>query len=776
MDIHYSEINLGDINQSNKNNHDEQNIPDDNMNPYAAQKDGIHDTIVDDKPDETNINLVIEERPETSGPTDNVSRINIMKTMYLKSYQEQLKKQKLINNRRNDIMRSVANGKYHKSTVSKPSVKQLVQTKVNNSTYSKSSFNRLINLRKTTVGQDFKKHIIPTNQSYTNQIRLNPEVNTSIKPPMPIITKSVQNCQIRREPNIPKVNIGPWYNSTVQQDDFLSYAPNYGDDNDYPIRNQNNKNVGAEQPKDVSLAEIVGCVLQDVLSGKITSIENAIGKLRINYEEKNVFENINKRNIILLNFEDDSMRPVLKIEDKYMDIIKKWYEDCDLLIDIEETSVSVPENITTQDVSGILFQDINYKYKDEYLNNYMPLIINNIISKRSIKDLERKYFVKPINELRKGVSVKYIDIGPPALSSNCEKKEIILSQDFIKLNDIGITIPDNINSHLNKDDTNKTSFIDDHCLGYVSLWNNGVARKLDPELLNKRMFENPYLAKDSELLTVLSYNDVFQFEPLAKDIGNKLIPVSYTSEYNHLYPRFSENCDNVEDVLVEEEKKLEFESICVLINDKFLQTLTIKNPDQNILHIIKNHSEFGFVKLFDYPTKNSDIINFIEREFNKVSFNDIEEVNKKLLVTSQYIDFSNKQKNSNMKATNEEQLVKKYFNSKYLINDNINNKMKASTLYDIIINSNAITIEENKLAGFRTRLSKYLKDLGLQKKRYNDGFYYYGIIEKKPDDIINNDKSKSDLGTLYSKKIEERLQDTQNIVYKRFEENINKSF
>jgi arginine repressor len=56
--------------------------------------------------------------------------------------------------------------------------------------------------------------------------------------------------------------------------------------------------------------------------------------------------------------------------------------------------------------------------------------------------------------------------------------------------------------------------------------------------------------------------------------------------------------------------------------------------------------------------------------------------------------------------------------------------MRASSLYDIIINSNFVKIDSNKISGFRTRLSKYLKDLGLRKKRYNDGFYYYGIIEK----------------------------------------------
>ena len=150
-----------------------------------------------------------------------------------------------------------------------------------------------------------------------------------------------------------------------------------------------------------------------------------------------------------------------------------------------------------------------------------------------------------------------------------------------------------------------------------------------------------------------------------------------------------------------------------------------------MLHIIKNHSEFGFIKLFGIKTNNKDIINFIHREFNKVNFNDIDEVNKKLIVTSQYIDFSNKHNDSNNIASSEENQVKKFLHNNYTIDDDINHKMKASTLYDIIINSNVIKIDNDKISGFRTRLSKYLKDIGLQKKRYNDGFYYFGIVEKE---------------------------------------------
>ena len=70
---------------------------------------------------------------------------------------------------------------------------------------------------------------------------------------------------------------------------------------------------------------------------------------------------------------------------------------------------------------------------------------------------------------------------------------------------------------------------------------------------------------------------------------------------------------------------------------------------------------------------------------------------------------------------------------------------------------------ESKTNGFKNRLSKYLKDLGFEKKRYDDGYYYHGISSKmiifnKPieqTDIDNYIKErKSPLELLHEKRIE----------------------
>lgn len=582
------------------------------------------------------------------------------------------------------------------------------------------------------------------------------EGNITSFPLNPIPTKNYgnENNEISLNQNIKKIlnqDITPKH-SHSPFDEFLKSGT--------PIPSKYTDVFGINNPPlnpEVDLEEVVTEILNEVVNSNITTIENVIGKLRINYEEKKLFSNMNKRTIILLIFEDDTMRPVLKIKDKYMECIERLYKECDLLLDIEETNVSIPENITSKDVENVLFQDINYKYKDEYLNNYIPLVINNIISQRTIKEQERKYFtLKPQSQIKpEKYSYKESDAKPIYTSNKghffkCAPDKFLLdekehvSQTFTsfksinnidtfnvfkqdpftelstreseKLKQLGIFIPENItniNINQNKKDTIKQIELK---TTYYTL-----------DSFGERDVENDD-CKDA-------YGE--------KDENSNILFMAYNNEYNCLHPSLANSCEKIEDYVIKELKPLKIESIYVILNDKFLQTQTIKNPDENMLYVLENHLEFGFVKLFSFPTKNQDIVHFIEREFNKVLFNDVEELNKKLLLTSQYVDFSNQQMDSNNVALTEELQVKKFLESKYNINNEINDKMKASTLYDIIINSNIVKIDKNKIAGFRTRLSKYLKDLGLQKKRYNDGFYYYGIVEKTPVNIIHDNASVS---------------------------------
>ena len=680
MDIHDLSNNLGYIENTGENKMDILM----EFTECAEQVEPIHDT------------CLFESFEEDLSKCDNVSK-------QFEQKKHVIHKQEIINHT-NEIMRSVLKQRY---TDTNKCVKQMISAgKIHN-----TSNHRLNVLRNKNNITPMKKNNIKINQSPLLKDEFPTQIENIIQ----------QDIVIQRD-NMNTINVNTHNHQQYYQPEFGWYSAPL-----IPVTRQ--PNIESTKSKEVNLAEIITSVLQEVIVGKLLTIENVIGKLRVDFEESSMFTNKKKQNIILLNFEDDTMRPVLKIDEKYMNIISQWYDICDILFDIEETNVFIPEIITCQDVSGILFQDINYKFKDEYLNSYIPLAINNIISERTIKGLEKTYFKK---------STGYI--GEPKIT------HVPTNKIFANM---GIILPENmVNQEYKKEKPEMKSIKDSG-----PIW----------QLNTAEIPEYSSLENNTGLLNIKNRSfdirgDVIKNSSLKNNIESNI--VSYNLDYNVLFPSFGSNCEVLHETVIDKPSDSKScSSLFVLINDKSLQTITILNPDDDTIHIIKNYPEFGFIKLFDISTNTADIIHFIEREFNKALFNDVEEINKKLLVTSQYIDFSNKQNDTNHISTSEEQQVKKFLHSAYIIDDDINHKMKASVLYDLIIHSNVLKMEKDneKIAGFRTRLSKYLKDIGLQKKRYNDGFYYYGII-KKPSNEFNFNGPKLDIMAEFKKRQDEYSQ------------------
>ena len=403
-------------------------------------------------------------------------------------------------------------------------------------------------------------------------------------------------------------------------------------------------------------------------------------------------ERKHNKNIILLNFEDDTTIPVIDIQEKYIKIINKWYEDCGLILDIEKTNVSIPENITVKDVSEILFNEININYKDEYLDKYLPLIIQHIISNRLIKDYELKYFT-----------------NKPFLN----QYELSNSASNLKYEIFGIKIPQNL-------------------LEYDSIIKKEKNIQ-NVEAYNFKIYTGPAssnttpVSSDYKEIEIEPYNKVYDNTTVIQndnDDPNRTF-FCYNSDYDTLKPKFGNNCYFNYNFIFQTKNNdtiKNIESVFVIYNYKFLQTLCIINPNSDILHILKNNSEFRFIKLFNVTTNNTDILKFVKNEFDKKHFYDVDELNEKLKITSQYSDFFNKYNNSS-----EEINAIKIVNSLLTV-DNNNNKIKSSILHDVI-NSKAKTAN-NYNNGFKNRIPKYLKDLGLVKKLEKDGYYYYGIRYK----------------------------------------------
>lgn len=426
----------------------------------------------------------------------------------------------------------------------------------------------------------------------------------------------------------------------------------------------------------------------------------------INYESTKTC----KKQIVFLNFEDDTCRPVLKTNDtEFLSHIETLYSNCNLLFDIEETDVIIPTNIELSDMEEYLFQDIPTANKTDFLTGYIPCIIGNIISEKSIAAFKTKCS----SSIRGGV-VQY-----QSKSQSLKPRKT----DYFSLSEMGIVIPDNINSPVEKN--SHFNIHPKHFMSDVTPFNTSSDSFVRPK-------------KDDAIhIPAIDFSEMNSYD---KFVGN----FCENPMELHKYPY------DKDFGVIMSSKTLDYNTsnILVVIHNKFLNTLTLKDAGNsiyidNLRNKIKEHPEYGFTELFYVKTDNKDIIDFIETQYNTKSFDSIEDVNKKLSLTSQYMDFSikNRETNNDVKL-NEEKLVKDFLKDCYTFNKDINHKMKASVLYDNIVNSNILKNNDHNLInaysdqtpknliGFKTRLSKYLKDLGLEKKRYNDGYYYYGIVSK----------------------------------------------
>jgi len=399
--------------------------------------------------------------------------------------------------------------------------------------------------------------------------------------------------------------------------------------------------------------------------------------------------------VVLINFEDDTFRPVIKINEKYINIIKKWYDTCNQLIDIEDTNIIIPKEINIDDISMILFKNMNYKHKDTFINEYVPKMLNYIVLQNNIFDIERLMSISVLTTTAK-VSIKKTQT----------------------LDDLGIKIPHNID--------------------YKDEYFYTKNKKICNYSIKKDLKQDPKISESTEKIDKEDIQEITKIEEKYSIIQymNEDGLTAYNNDVYGLGNYFSLEEINIKECDKEKKNKEEltkFKLIIVLINvinPLFFQTVTVIDPDLDTLTSIFEYSEYGFIELFSIKTDNDEIEVFINKHYNGNIFNNSTEINQSLVSTSQFIEFSNNKQNDNKQLLEEEKSVKYYLNTFYNITNNIDNKIKAKVLYDILTKEKLCVIDKTKLAGFKNRLSNYLKELNLQKKRYSDGYYYYGIVKK----------------------------------------------
>ena len=172
--------------------------------------------------------------------------------------------------------------------------------------------------------------------------------------------------------------------------------------------------------------------------------------------------------------------------------------------------------------------------------------------------------------------------------------------------------------------------------------------------------------------------------------------------------------------------KKNFVKYCVVYNQKYKASFSIKNPDELDIMLLQDE-KMGFKLSYDISVddKNTEFLTVL----NTLLCGRVHDSEKEFQKRISTIKTLYEQSECDMKDKTEYEYVESFLKDRYKINDRIDDKIKASEILKIVeehLETNMSGFVRGKLS-FRNKLSKYLLDLGLKKKRFGDGFYYYGL-------------------------------------------------
>lgn len=145
---------------------------------------------------------------------------------------------------------------------------------------------------------------------------------------------------------------------------------------------------------------------------------------------------------------------------------------------------------------------------------------------------------------------------------------------------------------------------------------------------------------------------------------------------------------------------------------------------------------YGFVPLFVLKTTSKEALQSMLESFDKKTFLSMTDLEETLKVKANYLRFLEENEQRQVDTTSkEETTVINTLKMHFKLDDNVEHKYKAQDLFSFFVEFNHqlnLKIDTN----FRNRLSKYLTKMGLQKKRFSDGYYYYGLVRREGKELV----------------------------------------
>lgn len=175
------------------------------------------------------------------------------------------------------------------------------------------------------------------------------------------------------------------------------------------------------------------------------------------------------------------------------------------------------------------------------------------------------------------------------------------------------------------------------------------------------------------------------------------------------------------------------ESIFVVYNTLYNIALVIKDVKEFFEQVCHDFSEFHIMAHLPLTTPEYDIYEEAKSFFHQKIFDEEEELEKKVTAFKSLYNIT-----SNIHSTqtwNEKEAVQNILKNMYEINSDPKERKKAVDLYRHISSLIPGIDRTESETSLHKRLAIYFMEAGLTRKRFTDGIYYYGIRNKKQQDI-----------------------------------------
>lgn len=212
------------------------------------------------------------------------------------------------------------------------------------------------------------------------------------------------------------------------------------------------------------------------------------------------------------------------------------------------------------------------------------------------------------------------------------------------------------------------------------------------------------------------------------------------------------NPSNINDILIGYEENSKFSSFnkvdeidksSTIFYNSFSKTFYLFSNSSEEFETINNIKNCGFEKLLDID------LNLVDKKIMETLLfsrkYDQNEISKVIELFTSTI-----KNNSDLEL---EKQIQNYIEFNYVITKELNDKIPAKKIKDDL--ANTLKLPASQFVSFRNKLGPILISLGLQKKRYKEGIFYYGL--KKKDSIESIDPLTGEqMSTEYQKLLEER--------------------